>query len=81
MHWNPLRGVQKPMTCEDEPCPQCGQLYLVRWLDSDTDYDTWQCTACSHEWRIPIVTASTTTVNSGATTRTLSIHDDTVNSI
>jgi ribosomal protein L37AE/L43A len=80
MHRYPLRWVQKPMSCEDEPCPQCGQLYLVRWLDSDIDYDTWHCTACSDEWRTP-VTVSTTTVDAEATDRTPSIHDDTVNSL
>jgi ribosomal protein L37AE/L43A len=39
---------------EDDPCPHCGQLYRIRWIDSGAESDTWQCTACHYEWLIPV---------------------------
>jgi len=47
---------------EDEPCPQCGALYRVRWIDGDTESDTWQCSACHYEWLILVRPLTTTVV-------------------
>jgi hypothetical protein len=43
---------------EEEPCPYCGELYRVRWIDSDAQSDTWECIECDHMWEIA-VTVST----------------------
>lgn len=40
-------------TNNGEPCPECGELFNVRWLDSTSQGDSWECRECGHEWTIP----------------------------
>lgn len=39
-----------------EPCPECGELSNVTWLDSTTQSDSWKCRECGHEWTITVPT-------------------------
>lgn len=42
-------------TNNGEPCPECGELFNVRWLDSTSQGDSWECRECGHEWTIPVL--------------------------
>jgi predicted RNA-binding Zn-ribbon protein involved in translation (DUF1610 family) len=41
---------------QDQPCPHCGDVNHVHWIESDAESDTWHCTSCHEEWTIPVTT-------------------------
>jgi predicted RNA-binding Zn-ribbon protein involved in translation (DUF1610 family) len=40
---------------QDQPCPHCGDVNHVHWIESDAESDTWHCGMCNYEWTIRVI--------------------------
>ena len=48
---------------EKDPCPACGETDKIRWVESTTTTDSWDCRECGWTWVIQVALAEETIRN------------------